>query len=320
MPPENSDMGAACSFDLRAVAEWRSARPPERAISAGGLLWPEERQLLYHLASAVYKGQCAIIDAGAFAGASAVCLAEGLKHNANIEPEGFPKIHSFDRFVVDTSATQELWRKRCGVSKQINDSFEDVFLQQTAPYSDIIALHKGDFRAFKWPAEPIGILFLDICKNAKLNSNAIDQFFPCLTPGGSILVHQDYFNAHVPWIHITMEYLSESFDCLVEKCGESRVFGLRKPIPLHKLERCVSYNFTVDEQIQLMDLVVAKTSNELKPHLLLVRAVLLYYIYGSHRLRQELSAIPPEVRSGMNQLYLNQVEALYLRKPAKGKR
>ena len=49
------------------------------------------------------------------------------------------------------------------------------------------------------------MLFVDIAKTWALNDVVIEQFFPRLIPGRSVVVQQDYAFAFRPWVAITME-------------------------------------------------------------------------------------------------------------------
>ena len=46
-----------------------------------GMLGLEERKLLYQLARNIYTGEGAVVELGAFCGASTCCLAAGLRDN-----------------------------------------------------------------------------------------------------------------------------------------------------------------------------------------------------------------------------------------------
>src|SRR5512146_2489264 len=88
---------------LRAIKSkaWRWCSVPETA-DAPTMLIPDERKLLFHLASKSYTGAGAIIDGGCFLGGSTTALAAGLE--ARVERSGKPAsqiIHSYDLFEVE---------------------------------------------------------------------------------------------------------------------------------------------------------------------------------------------------------------------------
>ena len=53
----------------------------EAGSYALGMLGLEERKLLYHLTRNIYTGEGAVVELGAFCGASTCCLAAGLRDN-----------------------------------------------------------------------------------------------------------------------------------------------------------------------------------------------------------------------------------------------
>src|SRR5690349_17088541 len=88
---------------LRAIKSkaWRGCHVPE-AADAPTMLIPDERRLLFYLASKYYTGRGAIIDGGCFLGGSTTALAAGLE--AWLERSGtpaLPGIHSYDLFEVE---------------------------------------------------------------------------------------------------------------------------------------------------------------------------------------------------------------------------
>jgi len=183
-------------------------------VSCGGerisrsMLSIYELALLYSLARHFYKGRGMIIDAGPLLGASTFAFARGLADNSGIDDfQRRARIYSYDifrsngyeRFLGDLSPTA------------VTGSLLPEFLAINRDYIDSIVVHQGDFLSWSWPKEPIEILFIDLAKTHALNAHAIKQFFPCLIPGQSVLVQQDYVHFNEYWIHITMEYFSRNF-------------------------------------------------------------------------------------------------------------
>jgi len=232
---------------------WNGATvtPPEGVFSVKGMLGDEERRCLYWLARYLYSGAGAIIDAGSFIGASAYCLAEGLRANPNSAGRtgvihAYDLFEAWDQYVAD-AITRDIRPLALG------DKYQDIFEQQNRDHLDLIAIHSGDLCRHQWTSGPIEILFIDVAKTLKLNSHLVQQFFPALIPGRSIVVQQDFYHIWHPYIHVTMEYLRDYFeivDGLV--VHQSRVYRLREAIPKAELERVVSYGFTARERTALL--------------------------------------------------------------------
>ena len=59
-----------------------------------GMLGLEERKLLYQLARNIYTGEGAVVELGAFCGASTCCLAAGLRDNPTSRGPSRPFLRS----------------------------------------------------------------------------------------------------------------------------------------------------------------------------------------------------------------------------------
>ena len=59
----------------------------------------------------------------------------------------------------------------------------------------------------------------------------IRQFFPCLIPGRSVVLQQDYAFAFQPWIAITMEHLRDHFEPVGFAEYNTVAFVCREPVP-----------------------------------------------------------------------------------------
>ena len=89
----------------------------------------------------------------------------------------------------------------------IGASFRPAFDANIAPWARYVEVHEGDACAIGWSGEPIEVLFLDMVKTWQLNDLVLAQFLPCLIPGRSVIVQQDYLWGYGHWIHLTMELL-----------------------------------------------------------------------------------------------------------------
>ena len=138
------------------------------------------------------------------------------------------------------------------------ESFRSIFDAQTRAYSDLVHVHPGDITNTPWSGEPIEILFIDLAKTKDVNDFIIREMFPCLIPGRSIVIHEDYLFYRLPWIHITMERLAEHFELLCDTEYNSVVFGLTKQITRADVERAVWSAMAGEERVALMDQAISR--------------------------------------------------------------
>jgi hypothetical protein len=177
-----------------------------------GYIADEERRSYHYLARYCIKGQGHIVDAGAYIGASAYCFASGLARNSS---KGKTVIHAYDRFLVDAAYIGEMITKNFRpLNSDRGDDFFDIFEFQVGKYKEFIHSHRGDFLLEKWNGEPIELLFVDLAKNDELHKHIVEQFYPSLIPGRSLLIHQDFYHPWHPYIHISMQYLKHKFEII----------------------------------------------------------------------------------------------------------
>ena len=239
-----------------------------------GMLDIHEASLFYELAKQAFSGRGTIVDAGSFLGRSAFYFAHGLKANPHFSAAR-DRIHCFDNFVVNEENTVYFFRTQLGLDLKVGDSTRSVFDQQVASVRDTLTIHAGDFHAEKWNGGPIEILMVDVAKSESLWCHLVEQMFPHLIPGVSLVIHQDYHHPWLPHIHVVMEYLAEYFEVLVPRVDCSIVFRCRKAVPESMLRRVVAYEFTHQEQLALIDGALQRLSEVDRHYVEQTRAVLL---------------------------------------------
>jgi len=266
------------------AATLRATPVPPHIFLPRGMIVPEEQILLYLLARDVYQGRGAIVDAGAFCGASAYAFSAGLTDN----PRAFSRekvVHSYDLFQVDDSYTRQYIQNGfyyfTGLQNELKfpkhqvqpgESFLEVFRFQTQRYNTLIEEHPGSILDFTWPpARPIEILFIDVAKTQEIQQHLFAHFLPCLVPGG-VLLQQDFHHAWHPYIHVAMEYLAPCFEITHSRVGATRAYRLSRPIPEADLRRVVNHDFTPAERADLMARCVASAPAEEQPLLQVVQA------------------------------------------------
>jgi hypothetical protein len=211
-----------------------------------GMLGLEERKLLYQIARHIYTGEGAVVELGAFCGASTCCLAAGLRDNPAAAGR---RVHSYDRFIANEPYLVEFIRAQFGQALGMGDSFGAIFERVTAEFTDFIEVHAGDLLDQTWPcAAPIELLFVDVAKTLALSGKVLTGFFPYLTPGKSIVIHQDFYHATAFYLPVVMDYLSDHFSIIEAGRDWSVVFRLETAIPIEKLEIASSYKFSFIQQ------------------------------------------------------------------------
>jgi predicted O-methyltransferase YrrM len=242
-----------------------------------GLLAEEEASMLYYLSRDFYSGSGEIVDAGAFLGTSSFCLAKGLMANPAVKSK-YKRVHAYDAFkpwkepAGSVDDTIRMLEKDFNVTL-VDGSFLNDFLKNIEAYRDAIHVVEGDFLSASFSGG-IEILFVDICKNIKIQSHLLREFYKKLMPGG-VVIHQDYHHALLPWIHVVQERLSDYFEIIVNKASYSAVFMLTRQIPEAVIDECASYGYTVDEQISLIDSAIRRLPEDDMRDVEMAKAVLL---------------------------------------------
>jgi hypothetical protein len=268
---------------------WRSVELPAAVAEAMTMLSLEERRLLYWLAREYFAGIGAIVDGGSFVGGSTVALGEGLRANHRAQPG--PRIHVFDKFEVNPFMAKQIFGPK-GLPYAPGDSFRPLFDRQTAAVRDLLDVHAGDLVELGWSGGPIEILFIDIAKSWSLNDVIVDQFFPNLVPGRSVVVQQDLVFSLYPWLALTMEHLHEEFQPVAFVEYNSVVYLCRRPVP-----EGVSSSLrelTTEQRLELMDRAVDRFRGYPRGLLLLAKAVLLRNCGFDAEARAEATAVRRE--------------------------
>jgi tetratricopeptide (TPR) repeat protein len=260
-----------------------------------GMLWVREAMLYYYLTKDAFQGLGAIIDGGSFLGMSASFLAHGLRENPKYEPSR-DKIHCLDNFLVNESATVDFIRDKFARTMCIGDSTRELFESQVEPIAGMLAIHAGDFLHASWPAVPIEILLVDLAKTRELCGRVIEILFPHLLPGQSVVVHQDYHHPWLPHIHIVMEYLADYFELVIPRIDDSAVFLYSKAIPPDILRRASEFDFSYEEQLELMDGAVSRLSEKDRYYVELARIYLQSQSGELATLQTELDRLHNEFR------------------------
>ena len=211
-----------------------------------GMLGLEERKLLYQLARYTYTGEGAVVELGAFCGASTCCLAAGIKDNPRAAGR---HVDSYDCFIASELYLVDFIRKHFGETLDIGQSFASIFRRATAEFADLIEVHTGDLLEQSWPSGmPIEILFVDVAKTLALSGKVLTEFVANLTPGRSIVIHQDFYHPTAFYLPVVMDFLMDHFSIIEAGRDWSVVFRLETAIPQEKLRIASLYKFSFVQQ------------------------------------------------------------------------
>jgi len=187
---------------------WTSV-PFAQLSTVPGMLSGEELQFLYFVAREFYSGRGEIVDAGAFLGASAQAFAAGLHDNQTVGHK-IKRIFSYDFFEFSDFYSSYLPDYRL----KVGDDTLPLFYEFTKEFSPYITAIKGDICQQTWPRRNIEILFVDFTQRWQHHEFVVRNFYTNLIPGQSVLIHQDYIYTVCYWLHIFMEYYSDSFNLI----------------------------------------------------------------------------------------------------------
>lgn len=205
---------------------WRASIKPISEINPiGSMISEDESRYLYWIAKEYFTNCGVVIDLGPLAGGSTYALALGLAEG-QYKPSA-PLIHSYDMWVF----WEDWGRFFPGKSFRHLEDISGAFLENLGSLSRLVTPHKGDICKAIWDGSPIEILFVDVAKSPETMERIVNEFYPALIPGHSIVIHQDFVSAECPWIHATQEYLSSYFELVDSPDDSSVCFRLIRKIP-----------------------------------------------------------------------------------------
>ena len=205
---------------------WRTSTKAVSEINPiGSMISEDESRYLYWMAKEYFSNCGAIVDLGPLAGGSTYSLALGLADGPYKSP--IPLIHSYDLW--------EFWedwgRFFPGKSFHHLEDIQGAFLNNLGSFKSMVIPYKGNICEAVWSGSPIEILFVDVAKSPETMEHIVNEFYPALIPGHSIVIHQDYVSAECPWIHAIQESLSSYFELVDSPDDSSVCFRLKRKIP-----------------------------------------------------------------------------------------
>jgi hypothetical protein len=254
-----------------------------------GLLGLEERKLLYQLARHTYAGEGAVVDLGSFCGASTCCLAAGLRDNPRATGR---HVDAYDSFIASEQYLVDFVRAQFGEELETGQSFAAIFRRATSEFADLIEVHAGDLVEQSWPSDkPIEILFVDVAKTLALSGKVLTEFFPHLTPGKSIVIHQDFYHPTAFYLPVVMDFLMDHFTIIEAGRDWSVVFRLERAIPREKLRIASHYKFSFAQQQAGLRRMMRRVGMPGSDYLRLSECAAIGTRFGEQRFRSALAAV-----------------------------
>ena len=253
-----------------------------------GMLGLEERKLLYELARNIYTGEGAVVELGAFCGASTCCLAAGLRDNPRAAGH---RVHSYDSFIANEPYLVDFIRTQFGESLEMGQSFAAIFRRATAEFADLVEIHAADLLEQTWSSGvPIELLFVDVAKTLALSGKVLTEFFVHLIPGKSIVIHQDFYHPTAFYLPVVMDFLRDHFTIIEAGRDWSVVFRLESAIPQEKLRVASLYNFSFVQQQTALRRMMRRVGMPGRDYLRLSECAAIGTIFGNRRFRAALAA------------------------------
>jgi hypothetical protein len=282
---------AACSrYPLTFFEDQATSRASLHALSQLMVVYPKLRRLhgmttanekayLYWYGKHLFTGKGDIVDLGCWLGSTSISLAMGLERN-NHHSKTNRLIHSYDEFLW--RAYMENGAKGTNLEGKYcqGDSFLDEFERRTSPWRQYVKACPGDLATVGWPGGPIEFLLIDAMKSWDAATGVVQNFFPALVPGLSVIMHQDFAHWYTSWIHPIHYRFRNYFEPLYDvPSSGSMVFRLNRPMPSELLKQeWLSDQFTNDEIDSAFAYSLDIVSNEKRPNILAAKA--MYYIQG----------------------------------------
>jgi hypothetical protein len=175
--------------------------------------------------------------------------------------------------------------------RRIGASFRPAYDAQIAPWSKHVEVREGDACEWGWSGEPIELLFLDMVKMWQLNDLVLEQFLPCLIPGQSVIVQQDYLWGYAPWIHMTMELLAPCVTILDSMRNGSVAYLLTAPVPAELIGAKLRDVLSPERKRALMDSAVNRWQGEERGLVELARVMLIAELEDLASARKEYDSV-----------------------------
>lgn len=229
----------------------------------------EERKVLKYLTSKLYQGRGEIIDLGSGVGGTVYPLALGLDRNQLVSSK-HQRIHAYDLFTpprqnIKSRGAKLYFSQKDDLDKNNFDCFRnsylDIFQNNCEKYLNYIEIHDGNITELSWNKKPIEIIHIDIAKNINIWRHIVEIFFDSLIPNKSIIIHQDFERARLPWLMYSLGLMLPYIELLDPVVNGTLYCKLVKPLPQEIIDRLKLDNFSVEQKIQFITDVISAMKN-----------------------------------------------------------
>jgi len=265
----------ATTYDLMRPGDFRTWPISDRLAAAPAMLHPSERRAISYFAAKAYQF-CRIegffVDAGSFAGGSLVAAIEGVERVAPSLDAVGQRFIAYDLFKANEYMIENYPDHFSG--RKPGDEFLDVFYKVIGDYRGLVEVRKGDIIHAPRVDGRIAFLFVDILWSWKTNAFAIEELYPRLMAGKSLLVHQDFVYPYYPWLPISMEYYSDYFEFFDYAEHSTAIYRVKKSFP--KTNGLFVADLDLDVQLALLDAAANRFTGWAKGCLTLAKVLHLW--------------------------------------------
>lgn len=162
-----------------------------------GMMGYQERMNLYKTCKYELQGNGAVIEFGAFLGASTSAIQAGLKSNKKTRKIDFHVVDCFrsgintEFSLIARSIAAKTAQDRLLYEKDGWLCFENIFFENIDHKDPHLHVHQTLINEFNWNSQPVELLHLDLPKDWKLAYPIAQMVFPDLLIGGKVLF-QDF--------------------------------------------------------------------------------------------------------------------------------
>ena len=225
--------GKSCSIRHRASQAVILSSNLRRLL--GMITW-NERAYLYWYGRHIFTGKGHMVDLGCWLGSTTISLAMGLERNRHATCRKL--IHAHDEFVWRAYMDSGVKGTELEGKYRAGDSFLLEFERRTSAWRQYIKPCPGDLARGGWCGDPIEFLLIDAMKSWGAATGVVQNFFPALIPGVSIILHQDFAHWFTAWIHPIHYRFRHYFEPVYDvPSSGSMVFRLSRALPYELLKQ-----------------------------------------------------------------------------------
>jgi hypothetical protein len=118
----------------------------------------------------------------------------------------------------------------------------------------------------------------------------LTEFFTHLTPGKSIVIHQDFYHPTAFYLPVVVDFLIDHFTIIEAGRDWSVVFRLDRPIPREKLQTASLYKFSFAQQQAALRRMMRRVGMPGSDYLRLSECAAIGTHFGEQQFRSALAA------------------------------